>query len=57
MITIWIPMRFGRCVLFGCAVLSTAAGLPVRTTMATLILDQPVQERAILPESPGLNGG
>jgi hypothetical protein len=44
MITIWIPMRFGRCVLFGCAVLATDASLPVRTQMTHLILDQPDQE-------------
>jgi hypothetical protein len=56
MITIWIPMRFGRCVLFGCAVLATDASLPVRTHMTSLILDKPAQERTLPPGSPGVDG-
>jgi hypothetical protein len=56
MITIWIPMRFGRCVLFGCAVLSTDASLPIRTPMTNLILDTSIPERAVPPGSPGPDG-
>jgi hypothetical protein len=56
MITIWIPMRFGRQVLFGCAVLATDASLPIRTERANLILDKPARERAVPPGSPEPDG-
>jgi hypothetical protein len=56
MITIWIPMRFGRHILFGCAVLATDASLPVRTQMTNLILDTSAPERTLPPGTPGVDG-
>jgi hypothetical protein len=52
MITIWIPMRFGRHVLFGCVVLATDLSLPAGAPTTELATDQPAQEGSFPRGSP-----